>query len=191
MELIIMFKIYKSIPILLAVTLFLAILPSCKTEEGEVNFDVKHSVNIALPGKGWPIEKKLSPEKLATYKKYGMPDAFHVYWDPTGSVQSSDFVKKELKRRKAMGEKDLPPYAWVYLDKNIEVFFDKNGKASEKPITDKIRIIIQNGDPQKVDQSSLLKWTYYSTGKIYTFGPAGNKVEENTFPAMGGNFTRR
>ncbi len=163
---------------------------ACKTEEGPVDFDVKYSVNIAKPQKGWPIIKKLTETKKAVYEKYGTPDAFRIYWTHDGRIQSKDDVRKELKRRQNERNKELPDHSWIYLDKNIEVYFDKNNKAMEKPLTDMIKIIVNYGDPEEVSRVDKNSWKYYSKGKMFTFSKSGKIIEEKDFPAMGGYFSR-
>lgn len=166
------------------------VFSACKTDEGPINFDPKFSVNIAFPMKGWPVVKKLTPEKKEIFDKYGMPDAFHIYWDSTGGLQTRDFVKGELKRRKENGAKQLPDHAWIYLSKGVEVFFGAGGRAEEKKISDQVKIICRSGDPQEVKTNPIVQWTYYSIGKTYRFSNSGSIIEEKDFPATGGYFVR-
>lgn len=147
----------------------------------DLEINQEFSVNVFKPGPTWPNVKKLPPEQKEAYERYGKPDCFHVYWTPDGAIKTKEDLRKELKGGKP---KTIPPYSWIYLKLNKEVTF-KNGMASELPLTDQIRIIAQNGDPEDVrEDSGVTQWMFYSTGKIYKFSK-GRVFETKEFPAMG------
>lgn len=155
------------------------ILTAC---EQDVVIDPKFSVNVFSPGPKWPNVKKLKPVEREVFEKYGKPDRFRVWWNPTGELRTRFDVEQEFRRAKP---KDLPPYSWIYLSSGIEVRLTASG-YQEQPVTDQVRLMTQYGDPEDVKElkNGLTQWMYYSVGKLYKFGN-GMIVEEKEFPAMG------
>lgn len=165
--------------LLVAITM-LSLAAACDKELYDLDLD--WSVNVFKPSAKWPNLKKMKPEERAVYDKYGRPDFFRVQWDKAGSIKLREELEKELQGKKP---KTLPPFSWVYLKENREVVFD-NQRPVERPLTEPVKIVIANGDPEDVKEvyGGVKQWMFFSTGKIYKI--AGNQViESKDFPAMG------
>ncbi|MGC8841421.1 MAG: hypothetical protein ACP5QZ_08215 [Candidatus Sumerlaeaceae bacterium] len=166
----------KLVIVLLAGMLLLA---GCKDQD--FSFKPDFSVNLFFPGPKWPNTKKLTKVESDVYERYGRPAAFRVLWPPNGDIK----LRSELEDVFAKQPKVLPPYSWVYPSLGKEIVF--RGQAyEERPLSDKVRLILKYGDPEDVKElsSGVVQWTYYSAGKMLKLRE-GRIVEEKEFPAMG------
>lgn len=155
------------------------ILPGC---DQDVVLNLEHSINIFHPGPKWPNVKKFSPTEREVYQRFGKPDCFRVLYDRKGSIKLRHDLEKELNGKKP---KKLPPYTWVYLNRDKEVFFEGQTFV-EKPIADTTRIVIDNGDPEDVREVTpgIVQWMFFSTGKLYKISN-DRVIEQKEFQAMG------
>ena len=146
-------------------------------------FDPEFSVNLFRPGKKWPKEDKFTPAEREVYARYGKPDFFRAWWDPSGSVKQRIELISRLKE--VQKGKNLPPYSWIYLNRGVEVIFAAQS-YEEQPLADQIRMLARYGDPEDVKtlDGGITQWMYFGAGKLYKFS-RGRVIEEKEFPAMG------
>ncbi|MCX7717618.1 MAG: hypothetical protein N2111_04340 [Candidatus Sumerlaeaceae bacterium] len=152
-------------------------------EKDMFSFDPDFSVNLFRPGKKWPDEKKFTPAEREVYARYGRPDHFRAWWDPSGTVKQRIEILPRLKE--VQKGKNLPPYSWIYLRQGVEVLFAGHS-YEEQPLTDQIRILTRYGDPEdsKTLEGGVTQWMYFGAGKLFKFA-RGRVIEEREFPAMG------
>jgi hypothetical protein len=124
-----------------------------------------------------------TPAEREVYARYGRPDHFRAWWDPSGTVKQRIEILPRLKE--VQKGKNLPPYSWIYLRQGVEVLF-AGQSYEEQPLTDQIRILTRYGDPEdsKTLEGGVTQWMYFGAGKLYKF-VRGQVVEEKEFPAMG------
>lgn len=144
--------------------------------------DPEFSVNVFNPGPKYPNVKKLTTPQKEVFEKHGKPDHFKVQWDKRGTLKTRAEVEPLLARAKP---KNLPPYNWIYLDKNLEISFTENS-YEELPLSDMTRMLTKHGDPEDVKElhAGIIQWMYFSVGKQYKFNQ-GRLVETKEFPALG------
>lgn len=146
------------------------------------------SVNLAYVSPEWPEDPTLliGAEKQI-YEEKGAPDLVHLWWDRRAPIISDT---RYYRLRTALRGKMQPRrITWVYSDLNEEVFFTGTEKHEIEEIGDKFQIIIEYGDPQRVQEIELSddrfqeKWTYYNAGRSFIFVD-GEKVDEHRFQAV-------
>lgn len=162
------------------------ILGGCKLDQ-DIAMDFDYSVNVFRPGPKFPNHKKLKPSEKELFDRYGKPDFIRVYWNRDGDLRTRNQLQGELQGKKP---KKMPPYAWLYLKQGREYFINET-TFEERPVTERVRIICEHGDPEDIKDlmGGRIQWTYYSTGRIFTI--VGDRVVDvKEFPAMG-RFNRR
>lgn len=164
------------------VTISLGLLPFTGPKKQPLVFNFDQTVNIFRPGEKWPVDKLLSAPEKQVYAQLGRPDCFRLLWDREGNVKVRSVIEQEWKGKDL---KNLPPYSWVYLQRNEEIIFSGNSFYSQ-PLNDLVQVVIKSGDPENVRDmgNGLTQWTYYSTGKMYTIS-GNNIVATKDFPPMG------
>lgn len=110
----------------------------------------RFSFNVFEPPKWWPDEdsftsrdKVIGNLKKQYYDEHGAPDYLRVWYNPEGTP---------LPRESVTHSRELPEpksFSWIYLSRNVEVVFTRQG-AEEKPISDEVKTICENGDPDEV-----------------------------------------
>ncbi|MFW6255986.1 MAG: hypothetical protein ACOC54_04125 [Candidatus Sumerlaeota bacterium] len=132
-----------------------------------------HSVNVAWVEDDWPQDfEKLAPLEKEAYQEYGRPPMVHLWWHRQNPIVTEAYVF----RLKTAHKKDFKPrkVSWLYPEENREIFFDKRTVLDIKEISDKMKIIAENGDPDTIKYGKRLerrteKWIYYGLGKMYEF----------------------
>ncbi len=155
-------------------------LIGCKDKDLYV-FKPEFSVNVFYPSPKWPNAKKFTDVEKEVYERYGRPAAFRVLWPPTGDIR----LRSDLENAFAKQNKVIPAFSWVYPNQNKEIAFTPTS-YEERPLTDKIRLVLRYGDPEDVKllSSGDEQWTYYSAGRMFKL--RRNKiVDVQEFPAMG------
>lgn len=149
-------------------------------------FSSDFSVNLAKPSANWPKAKLLSPAEQGLLKEYGRPDFFRLCWSEDCELKSYMDVPLNL-----LVKRGYKVISWIYINRGIEVILNGQSNYSVKPLSDKLKVLCQYGDPEsrKVEMDKDLNcsvevWQYYSAGKLFKF--SGDKIiSEQTFPRMG------
>lgn len=165
---------------LLAITLAALLLAGC---EEDIAFKPEYSINLVQPGPKWPNKKKLGPAQKDILERHGRPSHLRLLWNSNGQIA----IKSELQNAtRGKKPKTLPPLAWVYPEKNLEVTFSPDGTPQERLLTDEVRLVIEHGDPEDVKRlpGGITQWTFYGDGRMYKLSQ-GRIVEQKEFPAMG------
>lgn len=140
--------------------LVLLVLSGC-TLKGSINYifgpnhvmeglDPEVSFNVLSPPWWWPDEDTFLPKdspvgqsKKDYYDEHGAPDFIRVWYSNEGVP---------LARATVTSRQGLPEpkgTSWIYRERQVEVFFGKNG-SSEKPLNDEVSTICEFGDPDEV-----------------------------------------
>jgi hypothetical protein len=146
----------------------------------------KFSVNIAEVDKEWPRDfDRLTPLEQEAYEKHGRPELIHVWWDRRESVVTESQVMEYQTAQKG----SLKPLkiSWLYPESDVEILFDARTELTENKIDDKLKTIIEVGDPDRIKYGKRLgkrseQWVYYRQGRMYEF--LDNilvNVDENSF----------
>ena len=145
------------------------------------------SVNLLELPRGYFQEKFLSQAEKEALDKMGAPDYLRIYWDKVGSIMDETNALMMLRTKNSINEFK---HSWVYINDGVEVLFPTNYKYEVKEIDDRIRLISQYGDPERVEKRTIENnvvqevYTYYSYGKSFSFWN-GKLMETNDFPATG------
>lgn len=130
------------------------------------------SVNIINPSRTWPNFDNLTPAMIEALDKEGRPDHFRVWFNPYGELANQRQARTLIKEEE-LGRK---PWSWIYLRKEIEVRFPTSTQYEKVPLSDKLKVLCERGDPQQRPDIQQMKsgsikesWFYYDVGRKYVF----------------------
>ncbi len=138
-----------------------------------LSFNTRHSLSLARIDKDWPgnPKKKLSMAQQEIYEKRGAPDWIRFWWGG-----SENFPREYDPRMIPKEQIAQTKQSWIYVRSGDEVIFDTPFSSHSVPISDKLAIVIREGDPEDphvVTDPTTKKvedvWSYPSTGKEYHF----------------------
>lgn len=144
--------------------------------EDEVSFFTvtdKFSVNVAYVNEGWPSDPtKLSLTEQEVLRTMGTPEMVHLWWDRNRPIVTT---AEAYQYKTAMTAKFEPlKVSWIYLEKKKEVNFKKTESFETVPLSDKMRILCEMGDPNEIKEFTsngkfMENWIYFGLGRIYRF----------------------
>lgn len=153
-------------------SLLLAGGSACSRKE-YITFNLRHSSSLSEPKKDWPgkPEKTLTPAQQEVFEQRGTPDFIRFWWRDSGNfpenIDPRFLMKEEIAATKQ---------SWIYTRQGDEVIFDSAYASTSVPISDKLMIIIKEGDPEERQvredrESGQVEeiWRYISTGREYRF----------------------
>lgn len=171
----------KKIIIILLFLFISIIFMSCSKAPATLVMD-RASVNIATMTQAWPGEDiKLTESEEKAIEEFGRPELGRVWWVRSGDFQNQTQVYKLSMQKKLQDVK----LSWLYPEKNIEVMFLNEKEYKTQPMTDKLKLVCDFGDPEDIkkyeDRAGVMKetWCYYSLGKNFIFfdGKLGDTFE--------------
>lgn len=169
-----------------AVALAVALLSGCSTVAPVYNFDPDFSMNVAKSSFNAKNFVTLSPAEKEIHSRYGPPDFIRFFWNPQGDLAG------RMQRLSAVGKKpkDLER-TWVYLQRGVEVCFKGRTEYDIKPLSDSIRLLCEQGDPEEVVEHRENKshpysdFIYYKKGIRYKMDENGQMLQKMSFTRMG------
>ncbi len=164
-----------------------------KPEKLPLTADPIFSVNVIPVPAFWPREnfdwsedENLRILEKSTYEEYGAPDYIRlVHTFDRRIVREAELLKDVV----LAGRRPKPIYEWIYMDRKLVLQF--NGpQVVEAPLTDKLKIVCEYGDPVavrnfNVDGIPLTSFYYYNHGKEFVFN-RDDLVQVHSFNAMPG-----
>lgn len=165
-----------SVPVL---ALLLAIgLGACASDPPTIEIDDRFSMNLArvpgwFPGEG-DERVALTATEEAVLREMGKPDFIRFWWRSDGSfISSSDLSgKAEIIPDMFTDMKKT----WIYRRNELEVEFLPQGGFLEHPMSEKLRLVCDYGDPSmktppRPNSRGQLKesWTWIGHGLIIEF----------------------
>lgn len=161
------------------------LLAGCSSGGALYEFDPAFSVNLVKPVITDKNANQLSPLKYKIYKDYGCPDYMRIMWTRSGEPQTST---SRILRAKGRRVRQLER-TWIYLDQGKEFRFRGERGVEQKPLTDDIRTICDEGDPQEImvygGSTDFPRRVYrYYSGKQFQFDLEGNHLRTMYFPSM-------
>jgi len=145
---------------------------SCAKKQG-YTFRRDYSVNLGVPQPGWPGNpvKTLSPAEQEVYALRGKPDFVRFWWKGRDDYATNLEVPRDVTPETLASIRQ----SWVYLRQGDEVFFDTAVVSRSEPISDRLKVVLEEGDPE--DRRFLPgplgqedeEWHYYSSGMVYRF----------------------
>lgn len=163
-------------------------------KKDDLTIDPNFSINLAKPQKNWPKKKKMTKTEKEVFEKYGKPDLVRIWWNKKGNLVSQAEVREMFKNTQK-NYTNLKK-SWLYEEEEKEIIFQKDGTYKEEKFTDRLRTMVENGDPEEIkigvkvyNEVSTDRWTYWSKGKHFDF-VEDKLVKTDTFTPMGGTFSR-
>ena len=160
-----------------AVFLVLLVLSGCHKGNVAFTLDSTFSFNIADVNPDWPTDPELlHPNEQEVLEERGRPDYIHIFWSRRQDIVDAIEVER-IWRSTGKKTKEMPQ-GWIYLDDKEEVVFPVNEDTPEvRPLSDKLVVICEMGDPKPSNirnfPSSTGKrtetWHYVRRGAIFTF----------------------
>jgi hypothetical protein len=168
------------------------VLSGCR-EVKPFTWEPDFSINVAEVNFEWPETKEdLNPAELEVYERYGRPDFVHFIWSRRDHVVRRDEGLRIMSRS---GQKvqDVKR-GWIFLKDDREVVFKSPAHYELMPLNDKLRVIVDEGDPppswikqipNKMNKR-IEKWQYVDRGIVYTFvDDELTNVDRNLTPLPG------
>ena len=160
----------KIVHILICLALLIS-ATSC-FKDRKIYLDLNRSINVGRPGDDFPNVDKLPANKREAYEIYGTPDLVRFWWNEEDRIYNYLEVDRTMKQK--MYE---VPHSWIYVEEGIEaVFDDEDDSWHEVPLSDKLRVVCQYGDPEaqktmsRGDEGPVREnWNYFSRGLILKF----------------------
>jgi hypothetical protein len=135
----------------------LALLPACGGNEHVLEPDYHFSLNVIETPSWFPDkEMQLEPGQQAVLDSRGKPNFMRIWWRPNGELITS----RDLSGLKPeqIGEKlSNTQKSWIYTTDKIEVVFLRGGASyREQPLSEKIALVCQYGDPSHMSPPAVL-----------------------------------
>lgn len=159
----------------------------------EKHLNPAFSINVVKTPEWWPDDDTFKTKRNPTgeaqrayYEQWGRPDFIRLIYRKDRTVIDFDTYWANNSR--------LPPvigYAWVYLDRKIETHFNEKTGVEEGPLSDEIRMICDEGDPDQIlrleapEGMRKVRFFYRQTGKAVTFENS-RKTGVDQMPALPG-----
>ncbi|NQU42995.1 hypothetical protein HQ520_06905 [bacterium] len=137
------------------------------------SMESRFSVNVAMAQPGIPKDLERFPaNQRHVLEERGVPDFIHLRWVPGKDVVEEGRVYHMKTAHR--GKLEPRDKSWIYLAKDLEVLFEGETEFREEPLSDKMRVICEYGDPQDIrynssGQTQIVNWRYYSEGIIFRF----------------------
>lgn len=159
-------------PVILLLLAMSTFLGGCARKEA-ITWNLRHSFHLAVPQEDWPGDatKTLSPAQQEIYEKRGNPDYIRFWWRDDGNFPDGynpTFMEKAaiLKTKQS----------WIYIRQGDEVVFNTSYSSESVPISDKLAVIIKEGDPEarqvlQDPESGQVEeiWQFLTSGREYRF----------------------
>lgn len=164
--------------LLLFPPLLFALLCGCASEKHVIEIDDHFSMNIArvpfwFPGEG-DERVELTATEESVLREKGNPDFIRFWWRDDGSfITSSDLTGRSEELPDLMTHMKK---TWIYRRDAIEIEFLPTGGYLEHPMTEKLKLICDYGDPSYKEGPRPTKtgemketWTWVGRGIIVGF----------------------
>ena len=178
-------RLTTTIMIVLCVVCVLCCI-SCVREKF-LGISPQFSINLAVPQADWPDPKTITPAHQAVLDQFGQPDFIRIWWDESGAVKTYLEVDRAISLKLYREKK----WTWIYKEMKKEITFIGDNDFKTEPLTDKLEILCEYGDPENrkfsEDRESGQQveiWQYYAKGKLFTFWD-NTLVKEQTLPRLG------
>jgi hypothetical protein len=137
-------------PALIALGLLL-LIPAlgCNRQPRTIEIDQRFSMNIVRVPSWFPPEKNsgLTATQHAVLLEKGQPDFIRFWWRHDGSfITSSDLLGKVDVLPDMM---ETMKKTWIYRRQELEIEFLPQGGYLEHPMTEKLRLVCDYGDPNR------------------------------------------
>jgi hypothetical protein len=134
-----------------------------------LDFDYHYSMNIIRRPLWFPDPKQMTAVQKEVLARYGSPDYIRFWWRTDGEFISTADLSGRDKDRVAedMGRADK---SWIYMSQNIEIVFLSEGAYRPDPMSEKLHLVCQYGDPSDKspqvmeDGHTVQNWTWYDHG---------------------------
>jgi hypothetical protein len=136
-------------PALLFLLPLMALLTACAREENVIMINDRFSMNVARVPGWFPGDEEqratLTATEEAVLREKGRPDFIRFWWRRDGGfITSSDLAGRQDGMEDLVGEMKK---TWIYRQPAIEVEFVPAGGYLEHPMTEKLKLICDYGDP--------------------------------------------
>lgn len=180
-------------PLVLCAAIIAAAFSSgCRGKKCGYSFNRQVSVNLSVPERNWPCdaEKRLTPAEQEIYAVRGAPDMIRFWWKGTDDFSRNMEVPMKI-------DADIiakVQRSWIYSYHGDEVIFNSPVHHDIRPINDRLRVVIESGDPESRKYipdplGEIEEWLYYSLGMVFRFRD-GELIETRRISDPMGRFIR-
>jgi hypothetical protein len=171
----------------------------CNRKQRVIEIDQRFSMNIVRVPSWFPPDEEpsgLTATEEAVIREKGRPDFIRFWWRHDGSfITSSDLLGKVDVLPDMM---ESMKRTWIYRRQDLEIEFLPQGGYLEHPMTEKLKLICDYGDPSvkgplRPTRTGQYRetWTWYDHGLIIEFLD-DIEVKRNHFTGTGeGTFLGR